>query len=173
MRRLVAFLVSTIVFPSLSIGLLASDAIGQMAKEQLVGSWTLVSTINTDKSGKKVELFGPNPKGALMFDSTGHFSILITRPDLPKFASRNRMAGTPKENKAVVAGSIAYFGTYSVSDADRTINIHVEGSTFPNWTGTDQKRPFTLTGDELRYMNPTPSVGYGTTEVVWRRAKSV
>jgi hypothetical protein len=171
MRRLGAFLVSTISFLSLSIGLLASDAIGQMAKEQLVGSWMLVSVTNTDQAGNKVEMFGPSPKGALMLDSTGHFAILIMRPDLPKVASSNRMAGTPEENKAVVAGTIAYFGTYSVSEADRTIGLHIEGSTFPNWTGTDQKRPFTLTGDELRYTNPAPSTGSGTAEVVWRRAK--
>jgi hypothetical protein len=30
----------------------------------------------------------------------------------------------------------------------------VEGSTFPNFDGADQKRSFTLAGDELRYTNP-------------------
>jgi hypothetical protein len=75
-----------------------------------------------------------------MFDPNGHFSEIITRSDLPKFACNNREAGTPEENKAAMQGSIAYFGTYSVSDTDKVITFHIEGSTFPNWKGTDQKR---------------------------------
>jgi Lipocalin-like domain len=87
----------------------AADAFGQTAKE-LVGSWTLISvTVNRD--GEKVEPFGPNPKGTMTFDSGGRFSIIVTRSDLPKFASNNRETATSEENKAVVQGSIAYFGT--------------------------------------------------------------
>src|SRR5262249_52921942 len=40
-------------------------------------------------------------------------ATLAVRSDLPKFASNNRDMGTPEENKAVVQGSITYFGTYS------------------------------------------------------------
>jgi hypothetical protein len=34
-----------------------------------------------------------------MYDANGHVSVIITRSDLPKFASNNREAGTPEENK--------------------------------------------------------------------------
>src|SRR5207244_7465696 len=33
-------------------------------------------------------------------------------PDVPKFASNSRIAGTPEENKAAVHGGIATFGKY-------------------------------------------------------------
>jgi len=33
---------------------------------------------------------------------------------------------------AIVQGSLAYFGTYSVSETDKTITSHIESSTFPN-----------------------------------------
>ena len=146
------------------------DAVAQTAKD-LVGSWTLVS-IRTEQGGNKVEPFGPQPKGALMLEGNGRFSIVIVRPGLPKFAANSRMAGTPEENKAVVQGSLAYFGTYSVSEADKTLALQIEGSTFPNWEGADQKRQsFTLAGDELKYVNPTPSTGMGTAQVVWKRAR--
>ena len=49
-------------------------------------------------------------------------------------------------------GTIAHFGRYSVNEADKTIILHIETSTFPNWNGVEQKRPFTLTGDELRWL---------------------
>ena len=152
----------------LAVALPAGDAAGQTAKE-LVGAWTLVS-VNVEQGGKKVEPFGPNPNGSLMLDGSGRFSITVIRAGLPKFASNNRVAGTAEENKAAVQGSLAYFGTYSVSEADRMISMHIEGSTFPNWNGTEQKRLFTLAGDQLTLTNPAGSVG-GTTQIVWRRAK--
>ncbi len=68
-------------------------------------------------------------------------------------------------------GSTAYFGTYSVSDTDKTFTIHIEGTMFWKWIGTDQKRPFTISGDELKWTTPTTSLGSGTALDVWKRAK--
>jgi hypothetical protein len=53
------------------------------------------------------------------------------------------IGGTPGENKAVVQGSIAYFGTYSVNEADKVITAQIEGSTFAKLIGgaTTQARP--------------------------------
>ena len=96
--------------------------------------------------------------------------LLIARPGLPKFAANKRDAGTPEENKAVLAGSLAFFETYSVSEADQAITLLVEASTFPNWIGTNQKRSFTLAGDEMKWTNRTPAIGAEVVEVVWRRA---
>ena len=45
------------------------------------------------------------------------------------------------------------------SDKEQTVNLHIEGSTFPNWDGQDQKRVWTVKGDELKVTNPTASVG--------------
>ncbi len=160
-RATMLLLLATVALP-------AGDTAGQAAKE-LVGAWTLVS-VTVEQGGKKVGPFGPNPNGSLMLDGNGHFSIVAVRPGLPKFASNNRVAGTAEENTAAVRGSLAYFGTYSVSEADRIISMHIEGSTFPNWNGTEQKRLFTLAGDQLTLTNPTGSAG-GTTQIAWRRAK--
>ena len=68
-------------------------------------------------------------------------------------------------------GSLAYFGTYSVSETDKTITSHFESCTFPNWKGTDQKRLFKISGDELAWTVPTPSIGSGTVSSVLKRAK--
>ncbi len=58
-----------------------------------------------------------------------------------------------------------------MSETDKTVATHVEGGTFPNWIGTDQKRPFTISGDELKWTTPTTSLGSGTALDVWKRAK--
>jgi hypothetical protein len=100
-----------------------------------VGTWTIVS-ITLEKDGKKTDLFGPNPQGRLIRDADGHVAYMVTRADLPKFASNNRAAGTPEENKAVVQGSIFYFGRSSVNETDRTITTHTEVCSYPNWSST-------------------------------------
>ena len=144
-------------------------AVAQTAKD-LVGTWTLVS-VTPEQNGKKTDHYGPNPQGQLMFDPNGHFSEIITSSDDSKFASSNRQAETPEQNKSVAQRSIAFFGTYSASDADHTLNFHVEGGTFPNWNGTDRKRAIKLSGDELSWSATTPSVGSGTVYTVWKRVK--
>jgi hypothetical protein len=143
----------------LSLFTIGDHAVAQSAKD-LVGTWTPVS----------VGAFGPNPKGLLMFQDNGRFSLQLMRAQLPKFASNKRNAGTAEENKEVVGGSIGYYGTYSMSGTELT--LHVESCTFPNWTGTDQKRTnVSITGDELKYTNPAPSIGGNAAVLVWRRAK--
>jgi hypothetical protein len=149
---------------------LPKEAAAQTTAKDLVGTWTLVS-ITIERDGKTTDFYGPNPQGQVIFGPNGRFSDIITRSDLPKFASNNREAGTPEENKAVVQGSIAFFGTYSVNETDKTITTHIEGSTFPNWQGVDRKRLFKLSGDELSWTNPTASTGTGPSLSVWKRAQ--
>ena len=119
---------------------------------------------------KKVDYFGSNPQGQAIFDPNGRFSMIITRSDVPKLASKNREAGTAEENKAVVLGSIANYGTYSVNETDKALTLHIEGSTFPNWKGVDHKRLFKLSGDELSWTNPTADRA-GAADLVWKRAR--
>src|SRR4029077_20947346 len=99
------------------------------------------------------------PTGSMTFDAGGHFSIVITRVDVATFASNNRETGTADENKAAMQGSIAYFGSYS-ADAG-TASLHIDGSSFPNWRGADQKRTFAVSGDNLNWPHPTVSTGAG------------
>jgi hypothetical protein len=149
---------------------LPKEVAAQTTAKDIVGTWTLVSN-TLEQDGKKADFYGPNPQGQMIFDPNGRFSAIITRSDVPKFASNNREAGTAQENKAVVQGSIAFFGTYSVNETDETITTHVEGCTFPNWKGVDQKRLFKLSGDELSWTNPAPSTGTGSSLSVWKRAQ--
>jgi hypothetical protein len=140
-------------------------------KDQLLGAWHLVSIDYVGADGSRSTTFGDNPKGIAFFDATGQYIITVIRSDRTKYAVNDRTQGTADENKATAQGTITYFGTYTVSDSDRIISIHIVGSSFPNWNGADQKRIFTVSGDELKLTNPTASTGGGTTEVVWKRAK--
>lgn len=143
-------------------------AAGQTAAD-LVGTWTNVGNINVRTDGTRVQVFGPKGTGLAIFDTNGRFAIININPETPKFAANNRAQGTAAENKAAVEGGIALYGTYTIG-ADKVINFKVEGSTYPNWTGTDQKRVISsFTKDEFMWTLPA-SIG-GTAEVTWRRLK--
>src|SRR3954447_7120551 len=143
---------------------MSGSTIGQSIKsdkERLVGSWTLVS-LTAGEGADQTLPYGPNPKGTMMVDANGRFSITVVRSDLPKFASGNRMTGTPDENAAVMRGCISYFGTCTIDETTGVITVHVEGSTFPNFDGGTQTRVLSFSGDEMTYLNPTPSNGGAT-----------
>ena len=167
MNRRMTLALGTMALLGMGLAIPTSDAVAQTAQD-LVGNWTLVSAQTVQPDGKKSPTFGANPRGILIFGSDGRFSYLFTSADLPKFASNNRGTGTPKENTAVVRGSIATFGTYSV--VDKGLVIKVEFSTFPNWNGTEQKRTIAISGDEMKWTNPAGSAG-GVVELGFKRAK--
>jgi hypothetical protein len=166
----------TVVISLVTMALFGASAVWAQQKasdvnKQIVGVWKLVSDVNTGKDGvKKVgAAWGPNPLGKFIFTSNGHFANLNTRPDVPKFASGNRNQGTAEENKAAVQGALASFGTYSVSPDGKVLTMKIEGSSWPNWTGTEQKRDLTIKGDEMKYTL-SASIG-GTSELTYKRIK--
>ena len=171
MRRLGVLIAITMSQVILGVVLPAGDAVAQQKslKEQLVGTWIYVSSTSTRADGSKTE--NPSLKGIVIYTSDGHFAFVSVRADLPKLANPDRARATAEEAQAVVAGSIAYFGTYSINEVDKVLTPRVEGSTYANLIGTDQKRIITsLTADELKFTNPRTPAGV-TLEFVWKRAK--
>jgi hypothetical protein len=163
MKRIIMFATAALTVAAV----LPGPAMAQSAKD-LAGTWTNVANVNIRQDGSRVDVFGPKGTGLAIFDSNGRFAIVNINPETPKFASNNRAQGTPEENKAAVLGGIALYGTYSV--ADKVINFKVEGSTYPNWTGTEQKRNVSAyTADQFTWSLPA-SIG-GTAEVTWKRLK--
>jgi len=158
----------TLATMALVVGVaLPSPVMAQTAKD-LVGTWNNVSNVNIRQDGSRVDIFGPKGTGLAIFDANGRFAIININPETPKFASNNRAQGTPEENKAAVLGGIALYGAYTV--ADKIITFKVEGSTYPNWTGSEQKRTLgAFTPDQFTWTLAA-SVG-GTAEVTWKRVK--
>ena len=157
---------------ALALAMVPTGALSQQnsLKEQLVGTWTFVSS--TAKLADGSPLWGSNPKGQLSFDANGRYSSIIVRSDLAKYASNNRLQTSPAEDKATVQGAIGFFGTYTVNEADRSYTVRVDGSSYPNWNGTDRKQVVeSITADELKIGNPAPSIGGQPTQLTYRRVK--
>jgi hypothetical protein len=168
---------------ALGFALVPSVAIAQQKtiQDQLPGAWTLLLTDSVKDDGTHVPQYGPNPVGALMFSGTGRYALVVTRSDLKPFASNDRNNGTAPENKAVVTGSLSHFGTYTTDEAGKSINFHMEGSSFPNVANTSSKRMVTAITDEVLTYNilgpvllrglPGGAQGIDHAELVWKKVK--
>jgi hypothetical protein len=165
-----AFRLAVVTMLAFEVALFSCCTALAQSTSDVVGMWTLVSSV-TEKDGVRTDQFGSGAKGMLTLDGGGHFMLTIIGPNLPKFASNNRAAGTPEENGAVISKSIAMIGTYTVNSAEKTLTFRVDSATFPNWNGTEQKRLLSSSGkDELKYITPTASSG-GVGTVTWKRAE--
>ena len=170
-RRVIVSLSAAAAF---AFALLPGSAVSQQKslKDQLVGSWAVTSWQQTYPDGRKDQAFGANPKGINTFEANGRFSVIFMRPDLPKIASNDRVKPTADEAMAIAKGAIAYYGTYTVNEADKSLSLNLEATTYSNQMSlASQKRIVTtISADELKYQNPTSTSG-GKIEVALKRVK--
>jgi hypothetical protein len=151
---------------------LPASAVSQQKslKDQLVGTWQVVSWEQVRPDGSRFQRFGTNPKGVHIFDANGRYAVIFAHPELPRIASNNPSTPTPEELKGLVGRSIAYYGTYTVDEASKVVDLRVEASSFPNQVGGDNRRTITvLTADELKYENTRPLSG-GQIHIGFKRA---
>jgi hypothetical protein len=133
------------------------------AADALIGTWRVVEFADLDKDGKWQYRFGEHPRGYIVYDATGHVHIQIMKvPPVAPFPEGNVAEGKPPSAEHALTAYtayVAYFGTYTVDKKKHVVTHHVEGSLAPEFTDTDQPRPFKLEGDRLE-------IGDGKT---WRR----
>lgn len=140
--------------------------------EALIGSWDLVSLENRAADGSVERPFGAAPVGRLTYTADGFMSAQIMNGDRPPFATPDLYSGTPVEKAAAYESYIAYYGAYAVDAIAHTVTHRVKGSLFPNWTGGQQVRYYTVEGNKL-ILTTKPFKAQGkdvTAHVVWQRA---
>ncbi|ALN78726.1 lipocalin-like domain-containing protein [Lysobacter antibioticus] len=129
-------------------------------RSRLVGTWQVMEVVDTDPAGKIQHPYGERPTGYIVYDPTGHLHVQLMRtPATPPFAEGDQK-GSEREVRAAYDGYVAYFGTYRVDEAQSKVIHEVQGSLMPSYTGTDQPRPFKLSGDELIIEGKTQEGGF-------------
>ena len=144
-----------------------------MDKDLFVGMWRLVSFEFRHADGRITYPFGKAPMGLIAYDASGTMALQISRTDCPRFVSGDINRGTPEEIRAAYQGSLAYFGAYDVEEEDQAVVHHVTASSFPNWIGTDQRRYYGFSGEELTLRTP-PLLWGGVAMsgiLLWRRIR--
>jgi hypothetical protein len=137
MKRQPFFLIGVILCATLGPAQTESEI-----RDQIVGSWKLVSAEETMKDGttRSFPGFGPRAKGFLMYQRDGYMCAELMNPDRPKSADpRHR---TPEEKIAAAEGSFAYCGRYEIDAKQDWIVHQPEVATDPGYVGSRQVRPF-------------------------------
>ena len=113
-------------------------------RDQIVGTWKLVSAEQTLKDGttRPYPSFGPHAEGFLMYQSDGYMCANLVNPDRPKWA--DPLHTTAEEKTAAADGTFAYCGRYEIDVQHKQI-VHVpDVATDPGWVGSRQIRPYQL-----------------------------
>lgn len=149
-------------------GMAARDAQVPARVFPLQGTWTLVAADKVLPDGETTRDYGENPKGRLVVDAEGRYSLQIFKSERLQFANDSKADGSADEFRSAVLGSSTHYGTIAIDERAGMLVFSIEGSSFPNWEGTTQRRQYELDGAELRYQVP-PRADGSIPVSVWRR----
>ncbi len=113
-------------------------------KDQAIGDWQLASVMVGE-----AEPYGAHPKGMMYIGPHRRFSVIAMGEDRMK--------------------SIAFFGTYTVDEAEGSMTFHVLVTTSQTGTENDHKWLISFNGDEMTQHITTPTGAKGPVTTVWRR----
>jgi hypothetical protein len=133
------------------------------------GTWTLVAADKELPDGTRVHEYGEHPKGRMMIDGKGRYSIQIFQPELPNFAA-NESEPTPGEYRDAMEAASTHYGEITVDWANHMLRLKYDEALWPNLRGSVQVRPFQFDGEVLSYRIPPNPEGVVRISV-WRREK--
>lgn len=136
-----------------------------------VGTWELA---NVERFGPDGEMLpAPEPGsfgsegsvGYLMYDPSGLMSVVIMQGGRQPYAGDDP---TPAEALVAFNSYTAYFGTFSVNEAEGYVTHHLQGNIRPPASSNDNQRFYELTGDTLTLIPPVGDTGVQL-KIAWRR----
>jgi len=137
--------------------------------QDLVGSWKLVAWRRVAEDGASTYPLGDGASGLLIYTADGRMAVQMVAANRPPLATDDPLGGDAQQRADAYSTCLAYFGSYEVQ-GDHVVH-RIDASLFPNWSGTEQSRPFTCDGKELVLRTP-PSTSAGETvvnEMSWTR----
>jgi lipocalin-like protein len=152
--------------------MLSANAMAQ--KEQLYGTWRLVSAVTTVvATGEKYDRYGKAPHGYITYGAEGRMQALITSGPRLKPGHSAIEDMSDKEAKELMLTMTGYAGTYDFDG--KTVTHHVDTSWNEVYNGTDLVRDVRLdAGRAIFTTRPTPDNRTGkisSTVLVWEKLK--
>lgn len=151
---------SAVTASILCIGM-STGASAEGLKDKVAGAWTLNEGSEVFQDGKKVT---PWVEGNLILDSNGHFSFFVLGKDRVKGNDDVRIPAGPL---------VAYYGTYTVNDAENMLTYKVEHAANPMFDGAVRTQKVTFKGDVMTTTGSDVKTPQGVITPVneWKKAK--
>src|SRR5262245_58059099 len=80
----------------------------------LQGTWVLVAADKILPGGETTRDYGEHPKGRLVVDGQGRYSLQIFKSERQRFASDSKADGSADELKSAVMGSSTHYGAMTI-----------------------------------------------------------
>jgi hypothetical protein len=161
----------SILCAGLALASALSATAATAAEPSLAGTWTLTAADRLKPDSTRARDYGEHPKGRLIIDAQGRYSLQIFNGDRLRVASGDKVSATPEELASAVVGSSTHYGTVAIDPAAHVLVFRIEGASFANWDGTEQRRKYALTADSLSYQVPTPRPDGSIPISEWRRER--
>ena len=143
----------------------AADVAAADPKSPFAGAWTLVKIERSDADGKLLAPPIEDRIGYIIYDPAGYMGVTIMQPDRQPYTGNQQ---TPEEALASYSTYTSYFGTFTVNEAEGFLTHHLEGSLNTRGTGSDYKRSYTFSGNQLT-LQPPPDENGNKTQLTWEK----
>lgn len=135
--------------------------------EPFLGSWALVSFEHVLPSREVSRPFGDSPSGSILYLPDGRMSAQLSVGSPARLANDDPAQASVEEAAQAWWTYLGYWGTFKVFADKGVVVHHVEGSSFPNWIGTEQVRHFRFDGSSLLILSAQFSSGRSI--LTWQR----
>lgn len=132
------------------------------ANNRFAGVWKLVGEETRDGKGQVVPS-GPNSSdsnggrfGFIVYDPAGYMGVNLAWLARPAFAGPQP---TPQEALAAMGRYNWSWGSFAVNEAASVVTHQTFGALSPAFSGTNQERGFTISGNRLTLRPPTSTNG--------------
>jgi hypothetical protein len=99
-----------------------------------------------------------------MLDANGNLAFFLIGGDRPKAGNDPRVPVGP---------IVAYYGTYTVDEAAKSLTWKIEHASFPNFDGGERKQTAAITGDTMTTTGSPVQTPQGAIVPIneWKRVK--
>ncbi|MEK4538139.1 lipocalin-like domain-containing protein [Peribacillus sp. FSL K6-1552] len=134
-------------------------------RDQVVGTWSLVSYETQDADGHVIYPLGKDAKGFIMYNPDGFMSAQLMASGRPAYQSGDLHTGTLEEMATAAHGYLAYSGQFEVDEENHQLIHHMDVSLNPTWLNQAQPRIAKIEGDQVVIFNGL----HPEDKLIWKR----
>jgi hypothetical protein len=128
------------------------------------GTWKLLSWETVRSDGQVLNIImGPHPTGLIIYHPNGYMAVQVMHDPRPTFAESG-LTATRDELRNAYFGYYAYWGAYTINEAESTVEHNIQNSLRPEEVGLNYKRSLLFDGTKLVLTTPPFKAGPGFRE---------